>query len=522
VRAAKEPSLTKIRPDTAAPPETRLTEHNAPRNADLRESSSEERRSGRALLWKGVQMGVSKVLYLLGALILGRLLAPKEFGLVAIASVAVTTLMAATETGMTNALVRASVREQAHYDVAWTIGVLRGLLVCVVLVSAAPVIAALFGDAGAVSLVRLLAFVPLVSSMASPRQADLIRELKFGSLAGIAIAAAVADTGVAITLASTMGGVAIALGKLAGATTTMVASYVVAPHRPAFRPNYKSATQLVRFGRWMFAIAVTGVTSDVFLKLIVARRLGVAALGAFSMSDKLAETPNQLANEAIGGVAFPVYAGLRDEPARLQVVFRAHLTGLMLLLLPATAILIALALPLQERILGPQWRGSSTLIVLLTLGFLFELVFTAIYFLLQALGQGGRLFAVELAQYVVLVALVGLLAGPFGLSGIGIARIVTSIVVVAAGVMAIAPDLRRVALQLSRPGFLLALFALLAGVAAKACTLVIPDEVGVAAGAAVGAVVFFTLAWRADEPMRIGLRACLSLFFPVAVAGRQA
>ncbi|MFX6853730.1 oligosaccharide flippase family protein, partial [Acinetobacter baumannii] len=92
-------------------------------------------------------------------------------------------------------------------------------------------------------------------------------ELKFSSLATIAIAAATVDTVVAIMLAPTVGGTAIVIGKLAGATTTTLASYLAAPHRPRFRPNYSSAKDLVAFGRWMFAIGMTGVASDLFLKV---------------------------------------------------------------------------------------------------------------------------------------------------------------------------------------------------------------------------------------------------------------
>jgi O-antigen/teichoic acid export membrane protein len=241
----------------------------------------------------------------------------------------------------------------------------------------------------------------------------------------------------------------------------------------------------------------------------------------FSMSDKLGETPSQFANEAIGGVAFPLYARLRDDPARMQAVFRAHLTGLMFFLLPATALLIALALPLQERILGARWTGASTLIVLLALGFLFEFVFNAIYFLLQALGAGARLYAVELTQYVALILLVSVLAGSFGLIGIGAARIITSFVVVAAGIKAIPAPLRMITLQIVRPGLVLALLAALAGGAAKICTLLVPGLLGLGLAAAVGGSVFLALAWLVDQPLGVGVRTCLALFFP-ALGGKAA
>ncbi len=481
---------------------------------------SDEKRAGRALLWKGMQLGVSKLLYLVGTLILGHMLAPKEFGLVAIATVAITTIMTATETGMTSALVQASVREQAHYDVAWTVGFLRGLIVCAVLLLAAPLVARLFGEERAASLVRLMAFLPLISSAASPRMADLIRELQFSKLAPVAIVAVIVEIGLAIALARKLGGAALILGKLAGATTVTLASYALAPHRPRFRPSYASAQHLLAFGRWLFAIGLTAVISDLFIKVLVARRLSVNDLGLFSMSDKLAEVPTQAANEAIGAVAFPLYARLKSDVPRLQTAVRAHLTGLMFFLFPATAIIIALAQPLEARVLGPSWAGISGLIVLFALGYVFEFAFNVVYFLLQALGAGARLFMVELTQYLTLIAAVLLLAGPFGLMGVGAARIITSVVVVIAGAIA-APEMYRVTLlRVFRPAVILTLLATLAGVASRACSSFVPGAAGIVVGVAAGSAIFLALAWVTDERLRTGVRECLSVFFPILGSNR--
>jgi len=481
---------------------------------------SDEKRAGRALLWKGMQLGVSKLLYLVGTLILGHLLAPKEFGLVAIATVAITTVMTATETGMTSALVQASVREQAHYDVAWTVGFLRGLIVCVVLLLAAPLVARLFGEARAAPLVRLMAFLPLISSVASPRMADLIRELQFSRLAPVAIVAVFVEIGLAIALAGKLGGAAIILGKLAGAATATFASYLLAPHRPRFRPNYASAQHLLAFGRWLFAIGLTAVASDLFIKVLITRRLSVNDLGLFSMSDKLAEVPTQAANESIGAVAFPLYARLRSDVPRLQNAVRAHLTGLMFFLFPATAIIIALAQPLEVRVFGPSWTGISWLIVLFVLGYAFEIAFNVVYFLLQALGSGARLFVVELTQYLILIAGVILLAGRFGLMGVGAARIVTGIAVSVVAAVA-APQMYRVTLlRILRPAVILILLATVAGITSRICASLVPGAAGIVAGVVAGLAIFLCLAWATDERLRTGVRECLSVFFPVLGSNR--
>jgi len=477
--------------------------------------ASEESRAGRAVIWNGIQKILSKALYLLGTLVLGRLLTPQDFGLVAIAAVAVTTAMGATETGMTTAIVQSSVRDDGHYDLAWTVNVLRGALVCLALLITAPLIARWFDDPHAVLPIRLLALVPLIAAIASPRLADLIRELNFSRLALIGIGTVVMELGVSVALAARLGGLAIILGKIAGATMLTVSSFIVAPHRPRLRFRHSAGQQLIAFGRWMFAIAILGVTSDLLLKILISTRLGVASLGLFSLADKLAETPNQLANEAVGAVAMPLYTQLRADRPRLTAAVRSHVIALMCFLLPATALLVALAGPLEQRVLGPAWAGTSPMVVLLAIGYLFELLFQAITPLLTATGAVPRLFIVDLLQYIVLIGGMATFSGTFGLVAAGIARILASLVVVVAGIKAAPPIFGAIARPLLRSGTILTTLAAACGAAAFFTAQSVPDAVGVVVAGAVGGVLFLAGAWLCDGIFNVGIRENLGTFFPV-------
>jgi O-antigen/teichoic acid export membrane protein len=302
---------------------------------------------------------------------------------------------------------------------------------------------------------------------------------------------------------------------LAGVTTLTVSSYIVAPHTPAFRIRHSAGRHLIAFGRWIFAIAILGVASDLFLKALISTRLGVAPLGLFSLADKLAETPNQLTNEAVGGVALPLYARLRSDAPRLTAALRSHLIALMCFLMPATALLIALAGPLEVRILGPAWAGASPMVVLLATGYLFELIFLAVAPLLTAIGAVPRLFLVDVLQYVVLIAAAITLVGSLGLAAIGIARILASLVVVVAGVWVAPPIFAPIAGPLARAGGVLILLSALSGAVARLLVAAIPGAAGVIVGAAAGAAVFLGASWLTDRPLRIGIRECLGAFFPI-------
>jgi O-antigen/teichoic acid export membrane protein len=217
----------------------------------------------------------------------------------------------------------------------------------------------------------------------------------------------------------------------------------------------------------------------------------------------------------VGSVAMPLYSRLRDDPNRLMAAVRSHVIALMCFLLPATALIVALAGPLEHSILGPAWAGTSPMVILLAIGYLFELLFQAVTPLLIATGAVRRLFVVDVLQYIVLIGGMALLSGPWGLVAAGIARILASLVVVVAGVWAAPPIFAPIAAQLTRSGIVLTSVAALAGAAAWFTAQAIAGPVGVICGGVVGGAIFLAGAALSDATLKVGIRENLGAFFPI-------
>ena len=124
-------------------------------------------RAGSAVLWRGFGLGAEKIIFLLRLLVLARLVAPAEFGLVAIGMTATAFMARITDFGLVPALVQNPSGKKSHLDTAWTISVLRGCGITIVLFIAAPYIAALFDEPGATNIIRALVLATLVNAAAS-------------------------------------------------------------------------------------------------------------------------------------------------------------------------------------------------------------------------------------------------------------------------------------------------------------------------------------------------------------------
>lgn len=110
------------------------------------------------LYQKAVQGGVwlfslryfGRALDLVRAVVLARLLLPRDFGQMAIALLSVSILDTFTQVGVGEALIQRKEDIHGHLDTAWTMGILRGALVFAILLFVAPWITLFFDGSGQV------------------------------------------------------------------------------------------------------------------------------------------------------------------------------------------------------------------------------------------------------------------------------------------------------------------------------------------------------------------------------------
>src|SRR5512139_557096 len=85
--------------------------------------------AGNALVWKFIQMGGVKAIYMVRLLVLAILLKPEDFGLIAIATTATGFLLSLTNLGLVPSLVQVDSADEDRYDSVWMFEMTRSILV---------------------------------------------------------------------------------------------------------------------------------------------------------------------------------------------------------------------------------------------------------------------------------------------------------------------------------------------------------------------------------------------------------
>jgi O-antigen/teichoic acid export membrane protein len=375
------------------------------------------RNAGVALSWRSVQHVGVKLIYLARLLILARLLAPADFGLLAIAVVAVEFLMQLTNIGEIPALVQRADIERSHYDAAWTVGLLRAVGIGAIAVLAAPLIADVFSEPRAVNVIRALALRPVLQAAASIGVARLTRDLQFRTLAILWVVEALASTVVAVALASPLGVWALVAGALAGPAVFSLLSHVVAPHRPRLCFRRNAIVDLVRFGRWVFLTVLMTLAGRSVLQATISRQLGVVELGLYALAARLAFLPAEASAVVLGAVSFPLFSRLQSEAAKTAAAFRTLFSGLCAFVLPVVGLIVALAPSMIDEVLGEKWAGTVPIIRLLAGVSAVGLLGDTARPMFLGMGRPYVVTVLATVQSICVSILVWILAGPYGLVG---------------------------------------------------------------------------------------------------------
>jgi len=475
-------------------------------------------RAGNALLWQATQHFGVKAIFLVRLLVLARLLSPDDFGLLAISSVVIDVLMRVTNFGMIPALVQRIEAGEEHYDVAWTVGVLRAVGVAAVTIVAAPIVAQLFAEPRATDLIRVLALRPLIDAGASIQVARLIRNLRFRSLAFIELPKALANTLAAIALAHWLGVWALVAGALVGSSAYLVVSYIVAPHRPRLAFNHTAARSLIRFGQWIFFTSLVIMAGQTTLRWVIARQLGAAELGLYYLAASLAFLPYEVASQVVEQVAFPFYSRLQTDIRQVSVAFRSILTSLSALLIPACALLIALAPSLVNNILDPEWQGTGPIIRVLALASIADLLGSAISPILQGMGRPDRILVIEAVQSSILIALAWLLAGQYGVVGAALAWLPATVTAQLVGIVLLRRALPRPFAGLAMPMGAIATVSCMACILAMGVDRMVPGIFGLLLAGLTGIILIGSLLWILERRFALGISDGLVQAFPRVAA----
>ena len=384
-------------------------------------TSSVRSRLAKGSAWiAGARLTVN-ALALVSTLVLARLLAPEDFGLVAIATSILAIISSATELSLGQALVQHRNPTTDHFHSAWTLQAGRNLLLAIGFAIAAVPTAAAFHEPRLTPLMLVLAIGVFVQGLTNPRSVMMTRDLVFWQQFMMQVGAKITGLIVAISVALIYRSYwALVWGSVASQITTVLLSYTVLPFLP--RPRLKGARELFRFSVWLTLGQVVNTVNWRADHLFIGGYLGRTALGYYTEGDNLASMPTREVTSPLTQTLFPAFSRLAEAKDYLPQVYQKAQALVTAVALPAGVGTALIAHPLVLLVLGPKWEPAVIVIEVLASVFAFQTLGSLSQPLAMATANTQLLFWRDLQGFAIRLPTIaiGMLAA--GLPGVLYAR----------------------------------------------------------------------------------------------------
>ena len=291
--------------------------------------------------------------------VLARLLAPEDYGLIGMATVIIGFVELFKDLGLSAATVqKAEVNHQQISTLFW-INLVISCIVGSIVAASAPAVAWFYKEPRLTGITLALASSFLFGGLTVQHQALLQRQMQFSTLAKIDIASMLVSILTAIVAAwYGMGYWALVLMQIASAITNALLVWLTCSWRPGKPLKAAGVRSMLAFGGNLTGFRVVNYFSRNLDNVLIGRYWGSQQLGFYAKAYQLVLLPIQQINSPINNVALPALSSLQTEPEKYSRYYYKAILLITTLGMPIVCFMFASADKVILLMLGEQWSGA--------------------------------------------------------------------------------------------------------------------------------------------------------------------
>lgn len=358
-------------------------------------------------------------------ILLIRLLAPSDFGLVGMVALCVSFITMLQNLGLNQATIQREHISQAQMSALFWLSVGLSTMFAALFAASAPLVAMFFGESRLLGLTWAFAGLVFLSGLQMQQMAYLNRHLRFRTIAMIDVLSVTANAAAGVTIAWLTGSYwALFASVLASTLVTLAGAWTLSgwqPGRPSFEGAFK---EIFQFGSGVSGFNLVNYFARNADNLLIGRFYGAEPLGYYDRAYKLLLFPIRQLSMPLGRVMLPLLSRLKNEPERYRNAYAECLSLMMMAAHPGILFLVVFADDVFLLLFGPEWLPAVPIFRWLGVLGLQQIVTSTFGWLYVSQGRTGDFFKNGLMNASITVAsfVVGL---PWGPEGVAAAYMIT-------------------------------------------------------------------------------------------------
>jgi PST family polysaccharide transporter len=351
---------------------------------------------------------------------LGRLLTPRDYGLVAMVGAFTAFFSLFKDLGLSQATIqREEITHQQVSTLFWLNASLGAALMAITMLIA-PLVAWFYHEPKLVAITAALSAGFLLSGFGVQHSALLVRQMRWPAVSAAGLPIQIITIGVGILLAwRGWGPWALVCMALIGSCLQTLLVWYLCPWRPGMPARRIGARSMVATGGNVTGFQILSYFARNLDQVLIGRVWGGADLGIYSRSYSLFLLPLSQITSPLSSLAVPALSRLQNEPER----FRSFLLKALLLVnfvtMPLTVLLMVCAEPVISLLLGAKWMACVNVFRVLGLAGLVQPTVVAVSWIYYSTDATARLFRWGwlYSATIIFSFIIGL---PFGIIGVAI------------------------------------------------------------------------------------------------------
>jgi O-antigen/teichoic acid export membrane protein len=390
---------------------------------DHEESSDLGRRALRGgIVSVARQYGIG-VLQIVAAIVLARLLAPEDFGLVTIVTVLTSFAPLLIDFGLGDATAqRKRITPDQISSLFWLSSGI-GLAITLVLAACSPLIAVIYHEPKLEPIALCTSVIFVLWGLSGQHLALLRRTMQFAAIAKLQLLGTLA--GIVVAIGAAMYGYgywALVLRPIVNALFVVCGSWMVCKWRPGFPVFDSNVKSMIRFGLHVVGFSVTYTVSRSVDRIALGLFYQPAQVGYYQNAMTLFEYSISMTLGQVHTVGSAALSKLQSNPAALRQKFQMALSTLAFYIMPMAAILSVTAKDVTGILLGQKWHAAGVLLSVIALRGIFSVIESAQGWLHLSIGRADRWknWGFISLGVMTVAAAAGLPFGPIGVAAAGV------------------------------------------------------------------------------------------------------
>ncbi|UZK67739.1 oligosaccharide flippase family protein [Sphingomonas sp. M1-B02] len=356
--------------------------------------------------WVSVSFAGQQILRLFTNIVLARLLDPQLLGMMVVINSLRTGGELLTDVGVGQSIVNnPKGAERPFYSTAWTIQIMRGVLLFAVSLILTLPISNLYENPALIHLLPVAALTFLISGFTSPSQFLLQKHGHIKKFATFELLTSLGSAIIHIALAFYAPSVwALILGLVFSTGFTVVCSFFIYKGvRPDLALERNYAREVFSFGKWVFFATLIYFVSTNFDRLYFAGAIPFALLGLYGIARTFADAASLLMQRVANLVIFPRVASSGRQGHELRQTIAKTRFAAMMLVAVVLAVGLALSEPVIHLLYDERYRVAGLMLPIMILGVWFAILASVTDAILLGIGRPKSIAVGNFAKLVWIV-----------------------------------------------------------------------------------------------------------------------